>query len=471
MSPVWTITSAGVASRRSRTAVWPGPGTPESPNTSIVRGALGSSAWNTDSVPSGTPSAFGTYAYLPPGTSPSTAMAHTVPVSPAMVAAGPSSARIVSEHALATSVFQATVTECVVRSCRYGPRVSIAALAGAAATRAASSGAASAAPRASEHHDVRRRAKGHRISASRCARTSASTRVLESAAAHWAEMLPRLPACEATLAAAFRVLAAFAMRALVVFAPALWIRPQARAKRPRTPGGSVWPWHVGGSRPPVQRHVTPAGPSRCWLTQPSSGSQVSTVQASPSLHPTWSPPTQPPCWHVSFCMQVLPSSQGVPSGAERSCGQLSEVPSQVSAASQDPADGRQTPLRFRSDGQAALSPVQASATSQSPAAGRHSNVAGLKVSTGHPLLVPVQSSASSHGPAAGRHSNVAGSKASAGQVGLDPVQSSVTSQGPVAGRHTVVAGSSWQLEEQQSPSSRFPSSHCSSGAGTPALQS
>src|SRR5206468_9088331 len=77
---------------------------------------------------------------------------------------------------------------------------------------------------------------------------------------------------------------------------------------------------------------------------------------------------------------------------------------------------------------------------------------------------------SAHGPAAGRHSNVAGSKVSAGQVGLDPVQSSATSQGPDAGRHTVVAGSSWQLEEQQSPSSRFPSSHCSSGSRTPSLQ-
>src|SRR5437763_1490921 len=194
-----------------------------------------------------------------------------------------------------------------------------------------------------------------------------------------------------------------------------------------------------------------------------SGSQVSTVQASPSLQPTWLPPTQPPRWHVSFCVQVLPSSQGVPSGAERSCGQLSEVPSQVSAASQDPADGRQTPLRFRSDGQAALSPVQASATSQSPAAGRHSNVAGLKVSAGHAPVVPVQSSGTSQEPAAGRHSNVAGSKASAGQVGVDPVQSSVTSQGPVAGRHTAVAGSSWQLAEQQTPSPRFPSSPRSPG--------
>src|SRR5207244_823714 len=207
---------------------------------------FGSSVRKSDSSPSGTSSARGVYAYDVPLLRPSTAMAQTVSVPPWITLPPvPSAGRMAREQAAGVSVFQATVTECVVRSCRYGPRVSIAALAGAAATRAASSGAASAATRGSEHHDVRRRAKGHRISASRCARTSASTRVVESAAAHWAEMLPRLAACEATLAAAFRALAAFVMRALVVFAPALWIRPQARAKRPRTPGGSVWPWHVG----------------------------------------------------------------------------------------------------------------------------------------------------------------------------------------------------------------------------------
>src|SRR2546425_2894806 len=85
-------------------------------------------------------------------------MPHTVPVSPAMVAEGPSSARIVSEHALATSVFQATVTECVVRSCRYGPRVSVAAFADAAASSTPSSAAPSAATHASEQDHLRRTA-------------------------------------------------------------------------------------------------------------------------------------------------------------------------------------------------------------------------------------------------------------------------------------------------------------------------
>ena len=153
-----------------------------------------------------------------------------------------------------------------------------------------------------------------------------------------------------------------------------------------------------------------------------------------------------------------------------SAGQSLETPSQLSATSQPPAAARQTAVLFASSGQRPLVPVQNSAASQAPAAGRHSSVAGWKASVGQVALVPVQSSATSHAPVAPRHSNVAGLKLSAGQVPLVPVQNSATSHGPAAGRHVVVDGSNWQVEEQQSPSTRFPSSHCSPASTTPSPQ-
>src|SRR5262249_29844139 len=104
----------------------------------------------------------------------------------------------------------------------------------------------------------------------------------------------------------------------------------------------------------------------------------------------------------------------------------------------------------------------------------------------------------SHSPS--EHGVPVGSNASTGQVALVPEHTSETSQSPMAGRHVVPplpatcrhcavapsqtalvqtspssahgepAGSSVQREEQQSPSSRLPSSHSSSPATTPSPQ-
>src|SRR5207249_1642060 len=127
-----------------------------------------------------------------------------------------------------------------------------------------------------------------------------------------------------------------------------------------------------------------------------------------------------------------------PAGSRTSAGQSLETPSQLSAMSHDPAAGRQTAVLFWSAGQAPSEPVQNSAASQAPAAARHWEVEGLKASAGQAALVPVQNSATSHGPA--------------------------------APRHIVVEGSIRQLEEQQSPSSRLPSSHSSPASRWPLPQ-
>jgi hypothetical protein len=83
-------------------------------------------------------------------------------------------------------------------------------------------------------------------------------------------------------------------------------------------------------------------------------------------------PTQVPAWHLSVCVQALPSLHVVPSGDLPSAGQLAELPVQLSATSQAPVDARQTVEDGAkwSAGQVALDPVQVSATSQTPAAAR-----------------------------------------------------------------------------------------------------
>src|SRR5438132_881628 len=96
------------------------------------------------------------------------------------------------------------------------------------------------------------------------------------------------------------------------------------------------------------------------------------------------------------------------------------MPSQLSATSQTPADGRQTAVLFASAGHEALSPVQYSARSQTPAAARHSVVVGSKPSAGQSSCTPSQLSATSHSPADGRQTAVL--FASAGQLALSPLQ-------------------------------------------------
>src|SRR5438552_14198967 len=152
-------------------------------------------------------------------------------------------------------------------------------------------------------------------------------------------------------------------------------------------------------------------------------------------------------------------------GLKASLGQSSCVPSQLSATSHTPAAGRQTAVLFASAGQLALDPVQLSARSQTPAAARHVAPAATKPSAGQVLPTPSQLSATSQMPADGRQTAVL--FASAGQVPLEPVQVSCRSQTPAAARQSVPAASNWQLEEQQSPFARFPSSHCSAASTVP----
>src|SRR6185436_12283012 len=133
MSPVWTMRSAGVASMRSRIAICFAPAVPESPNTRNENGRVGSSVRNVDSFVSAAPLARGTYEYAVPVARPATGIAHTVPVGPVVTELTPFSGLTATEQEADTSVFQTTVTDLVLRSWRYGPRVSFTASAGSAA--------------------------------------------------------------------------------------------------------------------------------------------------------------------------------------------------------------------------------------------------------------------------------------------------------------------------------------------------
>src|SRR5262249_49325915 len=83
-------------------------------------------------------------------------------------------------------------------------------------------------------------------------------------------------------------------------------------------------------------------------------------------------------------------------GRKRWGGQSFVRPSQLSAASQLPATGRQTATLFASAGQVGPLPGQVSAGSQAPAEARHWKVAGRKPSGGQLLFTPSQFSATSH---------------------------------------------------------------------------
>ena len=133
-------------------------------------------------------------------------------------------------------------------------------------------------------------------------------------------------------------------------------------------------------------------------------------------------PVQTPLWQLSPVVQVLLSSHDVPSGAPRSIGQAADVPLQLSATSQTPAELRQTvPFDFKvSAGQVLLEPSQLSATSHPPAALRQTDV--LFWSLGQLAPDPVQLSATSHVPADERQTVVADLNVSAGHAALTPLQ-------------------------------------------------
>jgi hypothetical protein len=83
-----------------------------------------------------------------------------------------------------------------------------------------------------------------------------------------------------------------------------------------------------------------------------------------------------PPWHVSAPLQNWPSEHEKPSTWNALAGHVLLTPSQLSATSHAPADGRHTAVLFASAGQLMLEPVQFSARSHDPAAARHTVVFG-----------------------------------------------------------------------------------------------
>jgi hypothetical protein len=145
-------------------------------------------------------------------------------------------------------------------------------------------------------------------------------------------------------------------------------------------------------------------------------------------------------------------------GSKASAGHATPEPSQLSAASQSPAAGRQTPLfRYVSAGQSGPLPSQLSGASHTSAAGRHTPLLA-KSSAGQLVADPSQVSATSQTPADARQ-GVPDGLALCVQVPV-ALQTSV-----LHGKPSLVQGlplgSYWQADEQQSPFDVLPSSHCS----------
>jgi hypothetical protein len=140
-------------------------------------------------------------------------------------------------------------------------------------------------------------------------------------------------------------------------------------------------------------------------------------------------------------------------GRTASDGQVAEVPLQVSATSQGPADARHSvPLGSTFSLQVLDVPLQVSSASQPVFSVAHTNPAGRFPSAGQAADDPVQLSATSHPPAASaRHSSELEANPSAGQVADDPVQVSSTSQTPAEIRQTVVLGLNEQLKSVPDP--------------------
>jgi hypothetical protein len=115
--------------------------------------------------------------------------------------------------------------------------------------------------------------------------------------------------------------------------------------------------------------------------------------------------------------------------------------------------------------------VQLSAASQTPADERQTVADDEKPSVGHVLPAPLHDSATSQTPAADRHTVPELTFASAGHVADEPGQVSAASHAPADERQTVAADSNWQIGEQQSPAVVLLSSHCSPALIVPLPQS
>src|SRR5438552_8443152 len=182
--------------------------------------------------------------------------------------------------------------------------------------------------------------------------------------------------------------------------------------------------------------------------------QVSDVHELPSsvqvIPAAWKTSTHellvPVQWSAASLSHAPPCEappQPVDTDANAFAGHAADVPVQVSATSQGPADTRHTvdddAKAFA--GQFAPVPVQFSATSQGPADARQTVADDAKPSAGQFAPVPVQFSATSHGPAEARHTVDDDAKPAVGPGALAaPLQFSGTSQGPAPARHTVLLG-------------------------------
>src|SRR5207237_1037583 len=152
-------------------------------------------------------------------------------------------------------------------------------------------------------------------------------------------------------------------------------------------------------------------------------------------------------------------------------GHVVDVPLQFSSWSQAPTEIRQTKPggSNRSGGQSLLTPSQLSATSQVPDAGRQTPV--CLPSTGHAAVDPSQFSAGSHPPADARHC-VPALPGACWQTLLDPLQRSVVQTLP-SSVQAVPFVLNVHVDVQHEPVVPLaePVSHCSGLSTTPSPQS
>jgi len=199
-----------------------------------------------------------------------------------------------------------------------------------------------------------------------------------------------------------------------------------------------------GSHSPVEggRRNVSAGPSAASPTEPS---QVSATSQSPADGRTRSPPAdvvgraESPCRRTSRARRTRPPQAGRRRCSPASGGQSLPTPSAALgeiALAARPAGRRRFFFASAGSGVGARAPLGEVAV----AAARALTVDGLKVSSGQARSTRCSSPRRRSSPATGRHSTAARLETYRfGQRALDPVQLSARSQSPAAGRHSAPA--------------------------------
>src|SRR5262249_29836691 len=143
---------------------------------------------------------------------------------------------------------------------------------------------------------------------------------------------------------------------------------------------------------------------------------------------------------TSHTSPMVEARQLVEGGVKMGSGQWWPTASKLSAAARVPTDARLGAVLLASAGQVLFIPSQKSARSHTPADGRQSVVLALTISGGQAALLPVQNSSMSHTSpvVAARQLVEEGLKASVGQSSLTPSHDSARSQFPAAARQTAV---------------------------------